>query len=162
MKQACLEGKQSEQRHTEKQKGDRQRDGRSGGRKRHMKNFYKDEDGLWSKKTSHNNAVCAFCGWGALAWPFSLAGILTRCRSGVSEEQADMHDKLILVASLKMRSKLNCMWTAAQTNAQINDINQHPLALKWSKDWCTVWKWKENIWKESALTFDIKAKCSTE
>lgn len=37
----------------------------------------------------------------ALAQPISLAVILTRCGSGVSEEQADIHDKLIPVASLR-------------------------------------------------------------
>lgn len=51
----------------------------------------------------------------ALARPISLAVILTRCGSGVSEEQADIHDKLIPVASLRWGQS----WTTCELQTKL-------------------------------------------
>lgn len=70
MKQACLQGKQSEGRDTEKQGRDRQTARGGEGREDKWRIFMSMKTAC-DPKTSHNNAVCAFCGWGVLVWPVS-------------------------------------------------------------------------------------------
>lgn len=61
MKQACLQGKQSEGRDTEKQGRDRQTARGGEGREDKWRIFMSMKTAC-DPKTSHNNAVCAFCG----------------------------------------------------------------------------------------------------